>query len=36
MTRPDLKDLLLAEGARTEKLTPPRRQHRRRTLLPLE
>lgn len=36
MTRPDLKDLLLAEEARTEDLTPPRRQRRRRTLLHLE
>ena len=32
MTRPDLKELLLASEARTEELTPPRRQHRRRTL----
>lgn len=31
MTRPDLKTLLLAAEARTEALTPPRRQHRRRT-----
>ena len=31
MTRPDLKELLLAPEARTEELTPPRQQHRRRT-----
>ena len=31
MTRPDLKELLLASEARTEDLTPPRRRHRRRT-----
>ena len=31
MTRPDLKELLLASEARTEELTPPRRQHRHRT-----
>ena len=31
MTKPDLKELLLAPEARTEELTPPRRQHRRRT-----
>ena len=30
MTRPDLKDLLLAPEARTEELTPPRRRYRRR------
>ena len=30
MTRPDLKELLLAKDARTEDLTPPRQQHRRR------
>ena len=30
MTRPDLKELLLASEARTEDLTPPRRQHRHR------
>lgn len=29
-TRPDLKDLLLAPGARTDALTPPRPQHRHR------
>ncbi len=28
MTKPDLKELLLAPEARTEQLTPPRRQHR--------
>ena len=31
MTRPDLKELLLASEARTEDLTPPRRRRRRRT-----
>ena len=31
MTKPDLKELLLTSEARTEELTPPRRQHRRRT-----
>ena len=31
MTRPDLKNLLLASEARTETLTPPRGRHRRRT-----
>ena len=36
MTRPDLKDLLLAPEARTEDLTPPRRQHRRRPPLSVE
>ncbi len=30
MTRPDLKDLLLTEEARTEALTPPRVRRRRR------
>ena len=30
MIRPDLKQLLLASEARTEELTPPRQQHRRR------
>ena len=30
MTRPDLKELLLTPEARTENLTPPRGQHRRR------
>ena len=29
-TRPDLKELLLASEARTEDLTPPRRQYRHR------
>ena len=36
MTRPDLKELLLASEARTEHLTPPRRQYRRRTPLVME
>ena len=36
MTRPDLKELLLAPEARTEDLTPPRRRHRRRTPLVVE
>ena len=36
MTRPDLKELLLASEARTEELAPPRRQHRRRTPLVVE
>ena len=31
MTKPDLKDLLLAPEARTEELVPPRTQRRRRT-----
>ena len=31
MTKPDLKELLLSSESRTEELTPPRRQHRRRT-----
>ena len=30
MTRPDLKELLLATEGRTEELTPPCRQHRHR------
>ena len=30
-SRPSLKELLLAPGARTENLTPPRREYRRRT-----
>ena len=30
MNKPDLKALLLAPDARTDDLTPPRRQHRRR------
>ena len=36
MTRPDIKELLLASEARTESLTPPRRQHRHRTPLAVE
>ncbi len=36
MTRPDLKELLLASEARTEYLTPSRRQHRRRPPLVIE
>ena len=36
MTRLDLKELLLASEARTEHLTPPRRQYRRRTPLVME
>ena len=36
MTRPDLKELLLASEARIEALTPPRRQHRHRILLAVE
>ena len=36
MTRPDLKQLLLAPEARTDDLTPPRRRHRRRTPPPVE
>ena len=36
MTRPDLKELLLAPEARTEELTPPRRQHRHRAPLAVE
>ena len=36
MTRPDLKELLLAPEARTDALTPPRRQYRRRTPLAVE
>ena len=36
MTRPNLKELLLASEARTEDLTAPRRQHRRRTPLAVE
>ena len=34
--RPTLKELLLAPEARTEHLTPPRRQYRRRTPPALE
>ena len=36
MTRPDLKDLLLAAEARTDQLTPPRQRHRRRTPVVVE
>ena len=36
MTRPDLKELLLAPEARTENLTPLRRRHRRRVPLVVE
>ena len=36
MTRPDLKELLLASDPRVEDLTPPRRQHRHRTPLVVE
>ena len=36
MTRPDLKELLLASEARTEDLVPPRGRHRRRTPLVVE
>ena len=36
MTRPDLKELLLTPEARTEDLTPPRGQHRRRIPLVVE
>ena len=36
MTRPDMKQLILASEARTEQLTPPRPQHRRRTPLVVE
>ena len=36
LTRPDLKDLLLATEARVEELTPPRRQHLHRTPLAVE
>ena len=36
MTRPDLKDLLLAPEARTEDLVPPRGQHRRRSPVVVE
>ena len=32
MSRPDLKELLLAPGARTDDLAPARRRHRRRAL----
>ena len=30
LARPNLKELLLASDARTDTLTPPRREHRRR------
>lgn len=36
MTRPDLKEVLLAPEARTDFLTPPRLQHQRRTPLSVE
>ena len=36
MTKPDLKALLLAPEARTDDLTPPRRQHRHTTPLAVE
>ena len=36
MTRPDLKELLLAKEARTEDLTPTRQQHRHRPPSPVE
>ena len=36
MTRPDLKELLLTSEARTEDVTPPRRQHRHRMPLAVE
>ena len=36
MTRPDLKQLLMAPEARIENLTPARGQHRRRSQLVLE
>ena len=36
MTRPNLKELLLAPEARTEDLTPPRGQYRHRTPMVLE
>ena len=36
MTRPGLKELLLAPEARVEELTLPRRPHRRRTALTAE
>lgn len=36
MTRPDLKDLLLASDARTEDLTPPRGRLRHRTRRAME
>ncbi len=36
MTRPDLKELLLAPGARTETLAAPRQQQRRRPPVVME
>ncbi len=36
MTKPDLKDLLLAPEPRTETLAPPRREYRRRDAPQLE
>ena len=36
MTKPDLKELLLAPDARTDSLTPPRREHRHRTASAIE
>ena len=36
MNKPDLKELLFASEARTEDLTPPRRQHRHRIPLAVE
>ena len=36
LTKPNLKDLLLAPEARSESLVPPRRQHRRRKTPVLE
>ena len=36
MSRPDLKELLLAPEARTDTLTPPREQHRHRRLSSFE
>ena len=36
MTKPDLKELLLASEARTDSLTPQHHQHRRRAPLVME
>ena len=36
MTRPDLKELLLASEGRTDSLTPPRQQPRRRAPVVME
>lgn len=36
MSRPDLKDLLLAPDARTEQLTPARKNHRHRAVPSLD